>query len=98
MNAGFSRRKALLFNALSAPWVVVVVCVGYLLIGSFEQGLLPLLVLTSSSFIYVSVADPLATVLQQRHSARETPAQGGGPVGSGPERRRPAAAAAAWRH
>lgn len=74
VNAGFSRRKALLFNALSGLASVLGGVLGYFLIGNFE-GVLPyLLVLASSSFIYVSVAD-LLPQLQQRLAWRETLAQ-----------------------
>ena len=59
------------FSGLAA---VVGGVLGYLLIGSFEQGLPYLLVLASSSFIYVSVAD-LLPQLQQRPAWRETLAQ-----------------------
>jgi zinc and cadmium transporter len=74
LNAGLSRAKALLFNAISGMASVVGGVLGYFLIGSFE-GVLPyLLVLASSSFIYISVAD-LLPQLQQRLAWRETLAQ-----------------------
>lgn len=74
LNAGLSRRKALLFNALSGLASVIGGVLGYFLIGNFE-GVLPyLLVLASSSFIYISVAD-LLPQLQQRLAWRDTLAQ-----------------------
>jgi zinc and cadmium transporter len=74
LNAGLSRAKALLFNAISGMAAVVGGVLGYWLIGSFD-GVLPyLLVLASSSFIYISVAD-LLPQLQQRLALRETLAQ-----------------------
>jgi len=74
LNAGFSRAKALLFNALSGMAAVLGGVLGYFLIGRFE-GVLPyLLVLASSSFIYISVAD-LLPQLQRRLAWRETLAQ-----------------------
>ncbi len=74
LNAGFSRGKALLFNAVSGMASVLGGVLGYFLIGNFD-GLLPyLLVLASSSFIYISVAD-LLPQLQQRLAWRETLAQ-----------------------
>ncbi len=74
LNAGFSRAKALLFNAISGMAAVGGGVLGYFLIGRFE-GVLPyLLVLASSSFIYISVAD-LLPQLQQRLAWRETLAQ-----------------------
>jgi zinc and cadmium transporter len=74
LNAGFSRAKALLFNAISGMAAVVGGVLGYYLIGSFESALPYLLVLASSSFIYISVAD-LLPQLQQRLAWRETLAQ-----------------------
>ncbi len=71
LNAGFSRRKALLFNALSGLAAVLGGLLGYWLVVPW-QGVLPfLLVVASSSFIYVAVAD-LLPQLQQRLSWRET--------------------------
>lgn len=74
LNAGFSRAKALLFNALSGMAAVLGGLVGYFLIGGYEQALPYLLVLASSSFIYISVAD-LLPQLQQRLAWRDTFAQ-----------------------
>ena len=74
LNAGLSRAKALLFNAISGMASVVGGVLGYYLIGSFD-GVLPyLLVLAASSFIYISVAD-LLPQLQQRLAWRDTLAQ-----------------------
>jgi zinc and cadmium transporter len=74
LNAGFSRAKALLFNAISGMASVLGGVLGWLLIGQFELALPYLLVLASSSFIYISVAD-LLPQLQQRLAWRETFAQ-----------------------
>jgi zinc and cadmium transporter len=71
INAGFSRAKALLWNAISGLAAVLGGVAGYFLVGSFEPLLPYLLVAASSSFIYVAVAD-LLPQLQQRLSARET--------------------------
>ena len=71
LNAGFSRSRALLYNALSGLAAVAGGVLGYFAIGPF-QALLPyLLVAACSSFIYVAVAD-LIPQLQRRISARET--------------------------
>lgn len=74
LNAGLSRGKALLFNAISGMAAVVGGVLGYFLIGSFDGALPYLLVLASSSFIYISVAD-LLPQLQQRLAWRDTLAQ-----------------------
>ena len=71
LNAGFSRRKALLYNAISGGAAVVGGLVGYVIVGPW-QALFPyLLVVASSSFIYVAVAD-LIPQLQQRLTLRAT--------------------------
>ena len=74
LNAGFSRAKALLYNALSGCAAVLGGVLGYFAMGPFEALFPYLLVVASSSFIYVAVAD-LLPQLQQRLSLRETAAQ-----------------------
>jgi zinc and cadmium transporter len=74
LNAGFSRRKALLYNALSGLAAVAGGVLGYFLVGPWEAALPFLLVAASSSFIYVAVAD-LLPQLQQRLSWRQTLSQ-----------------------
>jgi len=74
LNAGFSRRKALAFNALSGLAAVAGGVLGYFLVGPWQAALPYLLVAASSSFIYVAVAD-LLPQLQQRLAWRETLAQ-----------------------
>jgi zinc and cadmium transporter len=74
LNAGFSRKKALFFNALSGLAAVAGGVLGYFVVGPW-QALFPyLLVLAASSFVYIAVAD-LLPQLQQRLSWRETLAQ-----------------------
>jgi zinc and cadmium transporter len=74
LNAGFSRGRALLFNALSGLAAVVGGVLGYFVVGTWEALFPYLLVVAASSFIYVSVAD-LLPQLQRRLPARETLAQ-----------------------
>lgn len=74
VNAGLSRRKALLFNALSGLSGVVGGVAGYLVIGQWDDLFPYLLVVASSSFIYVAVAD-LLPQLQRRLALRDTLAQ-----------------------
>jgi zinc and cadmium transporter len=71
LNAGFSRRKALLFNALSGLAAVAGGVLGYVLVGTWDEVLPYMLVVASSSFIYVAVAD-LLPQLQKRLNWRET--------------------------
>lgn len=74
LNAGFARRRALLFNALSGMAAVVGGVIGYFIVGPWEALFPYLLVVAASSFIYVAVAD-LIPQLQHRLSLRETLAQ-----------------------
>jgi zinc and cadmium transporter len=74
LNAGFSRAKALFFNALSGMAAVLGGVVGYFAVRPWEDLFPYLLVVASSSFIYVAVAD-LIPQLQRRLSLRETVAQ-----------------------
>ena len=74
LNAGFSRRKALFYNAVSGLASVVGGVMGYFIVGPW-QALFPyLLVAASSSFVYVAVAD-LLPQLQRRLPLRATLAQ-----------------------
>ena len=74
LNAGFTRAKALLFNALSGLAAVAGGVLGYFVVVPWEAALPYLLVLASSSFIYIAVAD-LLPQLQQRLAWRDTAAQ-----------------------
>lgn len=74
LNAGFSRRKALLYNAISGLAAVAGGVIGYYLVQPWEALFPYLLVVAASSFIYVAVAD-LLPQLQQRLSWRETAGQ-----------------------
>ena len=71
INAGFSRHKALFYNALSGLAAVAGGVLGFFAMGPFERLFPYLLVIASSSFIYVAVAD-LLPQLQRRLSWRET--------------------------
>jgi zinc and cadmium transporter len=73
-NAGFSRGRALAFNALSGLSAVLGGVVGYFAMGPFETLFPYLLVVAASSFVYVAVAD-LLPQMQQRLSGRETALQ-----------------------
>jgi zinc and cadmium transporter len=74
LNAGFSRGRALLFNALSGLSAVAGGVLGYFIVGPWESLFPYLLVAASSSFVYVAVAD-LIPQLQRRLPARETALQ-----------------------
>ncbi|HSI59082.1 MAG TPA: ZIP family metal transporter [Ideonella sp.] len=74
INAGFSRRKALLYNAASGLAAVVGGVLGYFVVGSREAAFPYLLVVGASSFIYVAVAD-LIPQMQRRLPLREMVSQ-----------------------
>jgi len=74
LNAGFTRRKALFYNALSGMASVVGGVLGYFIVGPWEALFPYLLVAASSSFVYVAVAD-LLPQLQRRLPWRSTLAQ-----------------------
>jgi zinc and cadmium transporter len=74
LNAGLTRRKALLYNAVSGLAAVVGGVIGYFIVGPWQQLFPYLLVIASSSFVYVAVAD-LIPQLQHRLSWRDTAAQ-----------------------
>jgi zinc and cadmium transporter len=74
LNAGFSRGRALFYNALSGMAAVLGGVVGYVVVGPWESLFPYLLVVASSSFIYVAVAD-LIPQLQHRLPLKDTLAQ-----------------------
>lgn len=74
LNAGLSRARALAYNALSGLAAVLGGVIGYFVVGPWEEAFPFLLVIASSSFIYVAVAD-LMPQLQRRLPWRETLSQ-----------------------
>jgi zinc and cadmium transporter len=74
INAGFTRGRALFFNAASGLAAVVGGVIGWLVVGPWEALFPYLLVVASSSFIYVAVAD-LIPQLQHPLGLRDTAAQ-----------------------
>jgi zinc and cadmium transporter len=74
LNAGLSRTRALVYNAISGLSAVVGGVVGYFVVGPWEALFPYLLVVASSSFIYVAVAD-LLPQMQRRLPLRETLSQ-----------------------
>jgi zinc and cadmium transporter len=71
LNAGFTRRKALLFNSLSGLASVVGGVLSYLMLAPFEALLPYMLMIAASTLIYIAVAD-LIPQLQKRLNWRET--------------------------
>jgi zinc and cadmium transporter len=71
LNAGFTRARALAFNALSGLASVVGGVIGYLVVEPWRPLFPYLLVVAASSFVYISVAD-LLPQLQRRLHWRDT--------------------------
>jgi zinc and cadmium transporter len=76
VNAGFTRRRALLYNALSGLAAVAGGVLGYFVVGPWEALFPYLLVVAASSFVYVAVAD-LIPQMQHPLGLRDTLAQVG---------------------
>jgi zinc and cadmium transporter len=74
LNAGFSRSRALLFNGLSGLAAVIGGVLGYFTVGAWEALFPYVLVVASSSFVYIAVAD-LMPQLQRPLPLRDTLAQ-----------------------
>jgi zinc and cadmium transporter len=74
LNAGFSRARALLFNALSGLAAVAGGVLGYFVVGPWQDLFPYLLVIAASSFVYIAVAD-LLPQLQRPLPLRETLSQ-----------------------
>ena len=74
LNAGFTRMRALVFNALSGLASVVGGVLGFLVVEPWRELFPYLLVVAASSFVYIAVAD-LLPQLQRRLRLSDTLAQ-----------------------
>lgn len=74
LNAGFTRARALVFNALSGLAAVAGGVLGYLVVEPWRELFPYMLVVAASSFIYIAVAD-LLPQLQRRLRLGDTLAQ-----------------------
>lgn len=66
LNAGYSRRRALLYNALSGLASLVGGVVGYFALDAAREALPFVLVLAASSFIYIALADLVPDMQRQK--------------------------------
>jgi zinc and cadmium transporter len=71
VNAGYSRRRALLYNALSGLAAVFGGILGWWSLDTAQHGLPFVLVLAASSFIYIALAD-LVPDMQRQRNRRES--------------------------
>lgn len=74
LGLGLSRRRALLYNVISSLASVAGGVIGYLVVAPWQAVFPYLLVVASSSFLYVAVADLLPS-LQRRLPWRQTASQ-----------------------
>ncbi len=73
LNAGFTKRRAFVFNMLSGMSAVVGGVVGYFLIDTV-QGLLPYaLAVAAASFIYIALSDLLPEMMRRTSLAHSLP-------------------------
>jgi zinc and cadmium transporter len=72
LNAGYTRRRALAYNALSGLAAVVGGVVGYLALETSKQSLPFVLVLAASSFVYIALADLVPDMQRQRRRDEST--------------------------
>jgi zinc and cadmium transporter len=76
LNAGFTRRRAFLFNLLCGMMAVVGGIVGYFVLET-SQALLPYaLMLAASSFIYIALSDLLPEMMRRKSLAKSLPEVG----------------------
>jgi zinc and cadmium transporter len=66
LNAGYTRRRALAYNALSGLAAVVGGVAGYLALDAAREALPFVLVLAASSFVYIALADLVPDMQRQR--------------------------------
>jgi len=66
LNAGYTRRRALLYNALSGLAAVLGGLIGYFALDASREALPFVLVLAASSFIYIALADLVPVLHRQR--------------------------------
>ena len=71
LNAGYSRTRALLYNALSGLAAVVGGLAGYFLLGQAEFAVPFVLMLAAASFIYVALADLVPDMHRQTMRKRD---------------------------
>jgi len=73
LNAGFTRRRAFLFNLLSGSSAVVGGVVGYFVLDAIEELLPYALLLAAASFIYIALSDLLPEMMRRSRLAQSLP-------------------------
>jgi len=76
LNAGYTKRRAFVFNLLSGSSAVAGGVVGYFVLDAMD-GLLPYaLLLAASSFIYIALSDLLPEMMRRSRLAESLPQVG----------------------
>jgi len=73
LNAGFSRRRAFVFNLLSGSSAVAGGVVGYFVLDAMDELLPYALLLAASSFIYIALSDLLPEMMRRSRLAQSVP-------------------------
>lgn len=71
LNAGFSRARAYVYNLLSSMMAILGGVLGYFMLDRWMSAIPYVLVLASSSFIYIAVSD-LMPQMQRRRTVKES--------------------------
>jgi zinc and cadmium transporter len=76
LNAGFTRRRAFLFNLVSGSSAVAGGVVGYFVLDAMSELLPYALLLSASSFIYIALSDLLPEMMRRSRLAQSLPQVG----------------------
>ncbi len=76
LNAGYTKRRAFLFNLLSGASAVVGGVVGYFVLDAIEHLLPYALLLAAASFIYIALSDLLPEMMRRSRLAQSLPQVG----------------------
>jgi len=73
LNAGYTRRRAFLFNMISGSSAVAGGVVGYLVLDAMDELLPYALLLAAASFIYIALSDLLPEMMRRSRLAQSAP-------------------------
>jgi len=76
LNAGYTRRRAFVFNLVSGSSAVIGGVVGYFVLDALEELLPYALLLAASSFIYIALSDLLPEMMRRSRLAQSLPQVG----------------------
>jgi len=73
LNAGFTRRRAFIFNLVSGSSAIAGGAVGYFVLDAMEELLPYALLLSAASFIYIALSDLLPEMMRRSRLAQSLP-------------------------